>query len=398
MASELAQIPGGPPVEGDAVTVLDQMVRLAASWAASDIHLEPKDGWTQVRFRIDGGMTLQRPLGPALAQQIVTRIKVLARMDIAERRAPQDGQLSLEGLPGQRLNLRASTFPTSWGEKVVMRLQLAHALIPFDRLGFDELALARVRDVIRRPQGFVLACGPTGSGKTSTLYSMLGELDVGRQNIVTLEDPIEVELGTSITQGQTNPRGGFTFATGLRALLRQDPDVIMVGEIRDGETAGIALQAALTGQIVFSSLHTADATETIVRLVDLGVEPWVVANALSLVVAQRLVRIPCVACRREIKLEADVWDGDEVLLPQGTEVVRPRGCDACHGTGYRGRTAIFEIVELDDELRDLVKRKAPMGHYRAIMQKRGLMSLRRIGVRKAQQGLTTIDEVVRVTV
>jgi general secretion pathway protein E/type IV pilus assembly protein PilB len=308
---------------------------------------------------------------------------------------PQDGQIALE-IEGKRVHLRASTFPASQGEKVVLRILSTQQLLSFDQLGLDGGAQSTLRDVVARPQGFVVTSGPTGAGKTSTLYALLQLIDPREVNVVTLEDPVEVEL-YGVTQGQVNVRAGFTFATGLRAILRQDPDVILVGEMRDAETAGIAMQAALTGHLVLSTLHTSDTVETIVRLVDLGVEPWIVANALSAVLAQRLVRVICPRCQGRAKLERDVWDGDEILLPAGTEIVRPQGCDKCMRTGYRGRTGIFEVVELDDDLRDLIKAKAPAREYRSVYAKRKIPSLRRAGIHKVQAGITTVDEVLRVT-
>jgi general secretion pathway protein E/type IV pilus assembly protein PilB len=213
---------------------------------------------------------------------------------------------------------------------------------------------------------------------------------------MTLEDPVEVDLA-SINQGQTHNRAGFTFASGLRAILRQDPDVILVGEIRDSETASIALQASLTGHLVLTTLHTANTIETIVRLVDLGIEPWVVANALSAVIAQRLVRVACTMCRENVRLEADLWDGDEILLPAGSTIVRPRGCSACFKTGYKGRVGLFEVLVVDDDLRDLVKAKAGQREYRAWLDKHRVLSLRRAGFEKVREGVTTVDEVMRVT-
>ena len=294
------------------------------------------------------------------------------------------------------MHLRASTFPSSQGEKVVLRVLSSQQIIPFDNLGLEDHARTTLRDVLRRPQGFVVTSGPTGAGKTSTLYALMQLIDPHEVNVVTLEDPIEVEL-YGLTQGQVNVRAGFTFATGLRAILRQDPDVILVGEMRDAETAGIAMQAALTGHLVLSTLHTSDTVETIVRLVDLGVEPWIVANALSAVLAQRLVRIACPHCKRPSRLERDLWDGDDLLLPAGSEVVRTQGCERCMRTGYRGRTGIFEVVEFDDDLRDLVKAKAPARAYREIYLRRRIPSLRRAGMQKIQSGVTTVDEVLRVT-
>lgn len=384
------------PYDGDAVQILDELVRLAVNQGASDIHLEPKVDRMRVRFRVDGAMVDHRSVSNEVAKELVSRVKVLARMDISERRLPQDGQLSLElGLP-TRTHLRASTFPSSQGEKVVMRVLAAQSLIPFERLGMNAAAMERVRALVGGPQGFVVTCGPTGSGKTSTLYAMLQHLDTSQVNVVTLEDPIEIELD-GITQGQANVRAGFTFAAGLRAILRQDPDVILVGEMRDAETAGIALQAALTGHLVMSTLHTSDTVETVVRLVDLGIEPWIIANALSAVLAQRLVRVVCPACKATARLEFDLWDDDEVLLPRGSEIVRPRGCSACFRTGYRGRTGIFEFLEIDDELRELIKSKASAREYRDILKRRKIPSLRRAGFEKVLAGVTTVDDVARVT-
>ena len=384
------------PYTEDAVVILDELVRHAVNHGASDIHLEPKIDRMRVRFRVDGSMVEHRSVALDVAPQVISRIKVLARMDISERRIPQDGQLALElGLP-ERTHLRASTFPSSQGEKVVLRLLFAQSLHTYDHLGMSLHVQERMRAISTGPQGFIVTCGPTGSGKTSTLYAIIQHLDTTEINVVTLEDPIEVEL-SGITQGQTNVRTGFTFAAGLRAILRQDPDVILVGEIRDAETAGIALQASLTGHMVMSTLHTSDTVETVVRLVDLGVEPWIIANALSAVLAQRLVRVACTACKGVAKLEVDLWDDDEVLLPAGSEVVRPRGCAQCLRTGYKGRTGIFEYLEIDDELRELIKAKSSARPYREILKRRKIPSLRRAGFDKVMAGITTVDEVMRVT-
>jgi general secretion pathway protein E len=385
-----------PYAGSDAVAILDELVRRAANLGASDIHLEPKRDRMQVRFRIDGTMVEQPSIELEVAPQVVSRIKVLSRMDISERRLPQDGQFTLDAGVGFLINLRCASFPCTQGEKIVLRLLLGQSLIAFDKLGFDEKTCARVKELVARPQGFIVTCGPTGSGKTSTLYAFMQLLDTSKVNVVTLEDPIEVELYT-ITQGQTNARTGFTFAAGLRSVLRQDPDVILVGEIRDAETAGIALQAALTGHQVLSTLHTSDVVETIVRLVDLGIEPWIIANALSGVLAQRLVRLACPHCRENVALESDLWDGDEVLLPAGSMVSKPKGCARCHRTGYKGRTGIFQVLEIDDDLRELVKSKATAVEYRDALRTRRIPSLRRVGFDKVLAGITTIEEVIRVT-
>jgi general secretion pathway protein E len=380
---------------GDAVAVLDEMVRRAMAANASDIHLEPKRDRLQVRFRIDGTMVEQRHVETDLGLQLISRVKVLSRIDISERRLPQDGQFTLDW-EASRIHLRAATFPCSQGEKVVLRILRGSQRIEFADLGMGPMTMRRVSELVTRPQGFIVTSGPTGAGKTSTLYAFLELIDTRRTNVVTLEDPIEVELG-AITQGQINPRAGFTFDVGLRAILRQDPNVILVGEIRDAETAGIALQAALTGHLVLSTLHTSDVVESIVRLVDLGVEPWIIANALSAALAQRLVRIVCPECKETVKLEADFWDGDELLLPSGSDIIRPRGCAACHQTGYRGRTGIFQMLEIDDEIRELIKTKATAPAYREVLRRRGTPSVRRVGFARAMAGVTTIDEVARVS-
>jgi type II secretory ATPase GspE/PulE/Tfp pilus assembly ATPase PilB-like protein len=384
------------PISGDAVVLVNELVRLAVAQRASDIHIEPRHDLLQVRLRVDGALVDVQPISLLVGSNVISRVKVLAKMDIAERRLPQDGQIAIKLDDGKLVHLRCSTFPASQGEKVVLRILSSQQLVAFEKLGLEAVAQMRLREVVTRPQGFVVTSGPTGAGKTSTLYALMQLIDPREVNVVTLEDPVEVEL-YGVTQGQVSTRTGFTFATGLRAILRQDPDVILVGEMRDSETAGIAMQAALTGHLVLSTLHTSDTVETIVRLVDLGVEPWIVANALSAVLAQRLVRLVCPHCKRPSKLERDVWDGDEILLTTGADVVKPVGCDRCMRTGYRGRTGIFEVVELDDELRELVKSKAPARAYRAIYGTRKIPSLRRAGFDKVVSGLTTVEEVLRVT-
>jgi general secretion pathway protein E/type IV pilus assembly protein PilB len=382
-------------LEQGAVLVLDEIVRRAVKARASDIHLEPKRDRLQIRFRVDGEMLEEQSVPVDLGPEVISRIKVLALMDIAERRVPQDGQLTLSHY-GQPIHMRASSFPSSLGEKVVLRILSGGSVIGFDELGLDPGMRTTVRELLERPQGFIVTSGPTGAGKTSTLYSFMRLLDTKRTNVVTLEDPIEIEM-PHITQGQTNVKAGFTFATGLRAILRQDPDVIMVGEIRDAETAGIALQASLTGHLVLSTLHTSDAVETAVRLVDLGVEPWIVANAVTAILAQRLVRVVCKKCVVQTELDRDVFDGDEIVLLKGARVAQAKGCPACMKTGYKGRTGIFEVVVVDDDMRELVKHKASPREYRDLLKTLGVPTLRRMGLARVEDGTTTIDEVVRVT-
>ncbi|WP_437604132.1 GspE/PulE family protein [Sorangium sp. So ce590] len=389
--------PASSPEDLDAVKVLDHLVRRAVSMGASDIHVEPKRDSIRVRYRVDGVMVAQGQIPIEIAPSLTSRVKVLARMDMTERRLPQDGQFGLELHGHPLIHLRASTFPAIHGETLVLRVLLSHQLIALEKLGLSEGDVPRVQGLAERASGLIVVCGPTGSGKTSTLYSLIKVMKTSELSIVTLEDPIEVEFA-DITQGQTNPRQGFTFATGLRAILRQDPDVIMVGEMRDPETAQIALQASLTGHLVLSTLHTSDAVDTVARLVDLGAESWIVANALLAVIAQRLVRRLCDECAEKYELETAVMDEEEqVLIEKGTELKRGVGCQTCHLTGYRGRIGLFEMLELDDDLRDLVKARAGKRAYRDASRKVGLVPLRHAGLTKVKEGITSLDEVLRVT-
>jgi general secretion pathway protein E/type IV pilus assembly protein PilB len=381
----------------DAVQVLDHLVRRAVAMEASDIHIEPKREVLRVRYRIDGVMVSQGQLPIEVAPSLTTRVKVLARMDMTERRMPQDGQFSLEFGSTNLVHLRASTFPGIHGETLVLRVLLGHQVLPIDKLGMSESDVESITRLVTRPSGLVIVCGPTGSGKTSTLYSMLQVMNTAERSVVTLEDPIEVEF-PEITQGQTNVRQGFTFAAGLRAILRQDPDVILVGEMRDPETAQIALQASLTGHLVLTTLHTSDAIETVMRLVDLGVEPWIVANSLLAVIGQRLVRVVCEACAKTYELPNEITgDEERVILAKGTPLKRAAGCQRCHQTGYRGRLGLFEILEVDDDLRDLVKTRATKRAYADAVHAVGLVPLREVGLLRAKAGVTTLEEVLRVT-
>lgn len=383
----------------DAVRVLDHLVQRAVLTGASDIHIEPRRKGLRIRFRIDGVMSEQGILPVELASSLANRIKVLGRMDMTIRMLPQDGQFSIELNDGRLVHLRASTFPAIHGENLVMRVLMGHNLISVERLGMDANELDAVRRLATLSAGLIVVCGPTGSGKTSTLYSVLQQLDTENLSVVTLEDPIEVEFA-SVTQGQTNVRQGFTFASGLRAILRQDPDVILVGEMRDAETAQIALQASLTGHLVLSTLHTSNTVETVARLVDLGAEPWIVGNALQAVIAQRLVRVLCGACSVPYELPNDITtshDEPRVVLPAGTEIRRSRGCERCHNTGYSGRTGIFEVLELDDELRELIKLRATSKSYKDYVRERSLRRLREVGLLRVKAGVTSLDEVLRVT-
>ncbi|AUX43864.1 hypothetical protein SOCE26_053200 [Sorangium cellulosum] len=392
-----ASRPPPPSDDLDAVKVLNHLVRRAVSMGASDIHVEPKRDGIRVRYRVDGVMVAQGQIPIEIGPSLTSRVKVLARMDMTERRLPQDGQFSLELHGHPLIHLRASTFPAIHGETLVLRVLLSHQLIALDKLGLAEGDLPRLERLADRPSGLIVVCGPTGSGKTSTLYSLIKVMKTSELSIVTLEDPIEVEFA-DITQGQTNPRQGFTFAAGLRAILRQDPDVIMVGEMRDPETAQIALQASLTGHLVLSTLHTSDAVDTVARLVDLGAESWIVANALLAVIAQRLVRRLCEECAETYEIETSVTgDEEQVLIEKGTELKRAVGCPTCHQTGYRGRTGLFEMLELDDDLRELVKARSGKRAYREAARNAGLVPLREAGLARVKAGVTSLDEVLRVT-
>lgn len=374
---------------------LDELLLRASSVGGSDVHLEPKEDKLRVRIRVDGVMVDQPPLPIHQSGQIVSRIKVLARMDIAERRMPQDGMFRLE-LGGKSVSIRASTFPCLDGEKVVLRLHQNSALIPMDRLGMTAAQGKLAEQLVARNGGLVLTTGPTGSGKTSTLYAILSTLDTVRRNVVTLEDPVEVQL-PQITQGQIQPKAGFTFATGLRSVLRQDPDVIFVGEMRDEETASIAVQAGLTGHLVLSTLHTSSSIETITRLVDIGLPLHTIANSLNGIICQRLVRKPCARCVESYELDRDVTEEVGFALPLGVTLLRARGCEVCLQTGYRGRMGIYEVLVLNDRIRSAIKRGAETSVLKQLLRECGVPTLRRAGMALALHGGTTPGEVLRVT-
>ncbi len=370
---------------------------LAEAWRqrASDVHLEPRADRLRIRYRIDGMLAERSPVAPALAPGVLNRVKVLANLDIAEKRLPQDGAFRHD-VDGAELTLRVSTFPTEFGEKIVVRLLgEKREVSALHELGMPTALADGLRRAVRRPHGIVLVTGPTGSGKTSTLYSLLRELERAEINIVTLEDPIEYRFDL-VTQGQTNTRAGFTFATGLRAILRQDPDVVMVGEMRDPETASIALKAALTGHMVLSSLHTNSISETLVRLLDMEQERFVIAASLRAIVAQRLVRRLCVKCRRGVPVDAAARRLLNLPLPPA-QLYEPRGCEHCAGTGYFGRSGIFEMVEIDDEFSEVIKGGAARAEYESELERRGVARLRTAGMLVAAQGLTSLAEVLRVT-
>ncbi|MFA5363327.1 MAG: GspE/PulE family protein, partial [Candidatus Omnitrophota bacterium] len=364
---------------------------------ASDIHIEPEQEMTRVRFRIDGIMH-ELPSPPKQWESaLISRVKVLCGMDIAETRVPQDGHFQVK-VEEKVIDFRVSTISTIYGENIVMRLlDSASVTIGLERLGFSTYEqLKRYENVISRPYGIVLSTGPTGSGKTTTLYSALTKINTVDINIITIEDPVEYRLGL-IRQVQVNPKAGITFANGLRAMLRQDPDVIMVGEIRDLETAAIAVQAALTGHLVFSTLHTNDAPSSVTRLVNMGVEPFLVSASLIGVMAQRLVRMICPNCKESYEPSEALMEKWGLKEKSGFVLYRGRGCDNCKGTGYYGRTGIYELMVVDDEMRELIlSDNCSTVTLRKKAQENGMALLSEDGVSKALAGITTLEEVARV--
>ena len=381
--------------EAPVIRLVNYIIADALGKRASDIHMEPYERRFRIRFRIDGVLYDQMDVPLRLKDAVVARVKIMSSLDIMERRVPQDGRIKVR-VKGKEVDLRVSTVPTVFGEKVVMRL-LEKSGLAFDltQLGFDEDQLKVFVEATERPYGMVLITGPTGSGKTTTLYSALLRLNSSEVNIMTAEDPVEYNF-EGINQVQIREEIGLTFATALRAFLRQDPDIILVGEIRDMETADIAIKAALTGHLVFSTLHTNDAPSTVTRLVDMGVEPFLVASSLNLVVAQRLVRKVCPSCRKEYDpplslLERLGLDGDGGVFYKG------EGCPACNETGYKGRMALYEVMPISKEIRALVVERVTADRIRSVALEEGMKTLREVGIEKAREGITTLEEVMRVT-
>jgi type IV pilus assembly protein PilB len=380
--------------ERSAVTIVDRVLARAVAEGASDIHLESTLDSFRVRFRVDGTFREIATFAPQLAAAVVARLKVLSGMDIAEHRLPQDGRFSAT-VGSRRLDLRSSTYPTMYGEKAVLRLLDRSTLrLQLETMGMRGRVVEQFRNLIRRPEGMILITGPTGSGKTSTLYAGLAEIVETGKHVITIEDPIEYAL-TGVNQGQTNEKAGFTFARGLRAILRQDPDVIMVGEIRDPETLTTAVEASLTGHLVFSTLHTNSAVATVARVVDMGLEPYLLSSCLIGIVAQRLVRRICPTCRTEIPTPRGVAH----LFPGGAPETMHRGtgCQDCRGTGYRGRVAIHELLVVNEELRNLILERASETKLAEAAGRAGTVPLRDECLARVMEGETTLEEVVRLT-
>lgn len=394
--SELQKATEDAPV----VKLVNAILNEAIKRRASDIHVEPYEKEFRVRFRIDG--VLQEIMKPPLKLKnaIVSRLKILSNLDIAERRLPQDGRIKLKLGHGKEMDFRVNTLPTLFGEKVCLRLlDKSNLQLDMTKLGFSEEQLKLFKEAIHRPYGMVLVTGPTGSGKTTTLYSALSELNKVTENISTAEDPVEYNL-PGINQVQMNEAIGLNFANVLRAFLRQDPDIIMVGEIRDFETAEIAIKAALTGHLVLSTLHTNDAPSTIARLLNMGVEPFLVASAINLVLAQRLARRICPDCKEPVNVPIKALVDIGMTEEEAKEVVcyKGKGCNTCGGSGYKGRIALYEVMMLYDELKELILAGAPASELKRAAMRMGMVTLRQSGIEKLKAGITTIEEVVRCSV
>lgn len=362
------------------IRMLNALLTQAAKDGASDIHIEPYERSSSVRFRVDG--TLREVVQPnkALHAALISRLKIMAELDIAEKRLPQDGRISLR-IGGRAIDVRVSTLPSSHGERAVLRLlDKAESKFTLEGLGMSGHVLQRFERLVQQPHGIVLVTGPTGSGKTTTLYASLGRVDTSTTNVLTVEDPVEYEL-PGIGQTQVNPKIDLTFAKALRAILRQDPDVIMIGEIRDYETAQIAIQASLTGHLVLATVHTNDAPSSVTRLIDMGVEPFLLSSTLLGALAQRLVRKLCLECRK----------------PDGNGNWHAVGCPACNHVGYKGRTGVYELMVVDETLQALIHNQAPEQELVAAARAGGLLSMREDGERLVREGITSPEEVIRVT-
>ena len=385
--------------EAPVIRLVNLMIARAVESRASDIHIEPFENRLKVRYRVDGVLREVESPPSRLSAAVISRIKIMAKLNIAERRLPQDGRIQLRA-QGKEIDLRVSTVPTLWGESVVMRiLDKASVVLDFEVLGFGPRTLKRFLDILHLPHGILLVTGPTGSGKTTTLYTALQTLNTPERKILTVEDPVEYQL-EGINQIQAKPQINLTFANALRSIVRQDPDVIMIGEMRDLETAGIAVQSALTGHLVLSTLHTNDSAGSITRLLDMGVDDYLLTSTISGILAQRLVRLLCVNCRQPYPALPELVE--EMRLRRFSEgrditLYKAIGCEQCGGTGYRGRAAIMEFLVMSDPLRRMVLKHADATELQVEAQKEGMDTMYEDGLRKAVAGLTTIEEVLRVT-
>jgi len=389
-STKLAEIAEEAPV----IKLVNMIIMQAVKDKASDIHIEPEEARLVVRFRIDG--ILHEMFSPPkhLEPALMSRIKVLSKMDIAEKRKPQDGRFNMKAMD-RDIDMRVSTFPTIYGENIVVRiLDRGSILMGLDKIGFSLEMQKEFERLIGHPHGIILVTGPTGSGKTTTLYSALSTIDSEEKNVITIEDPVEYHLGR-IRQSQINPKAGLNFATGLRSILRQDPDVIMVGEIRDKETAEISVQAALTGHLVFSTLHTNDSAGALSRLIDMGIEPFLISSSIIGILAQRLVRKICDKCKEEYILSGDVLKG--LGVNEKKAFFKGKGCPACKNTGYSGRIGIFELLLVNDHIRKLVVDKASSNIIKKAAVEARMKTLRDDGLDKVLRGITTPEELIKAT-
>ncbi len=394
--------------DAPAIKLINALILEAVKENASDIHIEPYYDHVTVKFRIDGSLVERITLKPGVLPILVSRIKVMSNLDIAEKRLPQDGRIELT-VKNRPVDIRVSLIPTIFGERTVLRI-LDKSLKLFDikEVGISEAYMNSVYDSLKKTHGMIISTGPTGSGKTTTLYSFINTVKTlyPDKNIMTVEDPVEYQIG-GIAQISINPKIGFTFATGLRHILRQDPDIIMIGEIRDFETAEIAVQSALTGHLVFSTLHTNDAASAFTRLTDMGIEPFLISSSVLILFAQRLLRVLCPKCKEPA---VDFLSGagyypkmldEEFGVPlediRGKEIYRAKGCDFCAQTGYKGRTAVYEILEINDEIRSLVMSKASSSEIKTAAVKNGMKTLRMEAFKKFASGITSIEEIIRTT-
>lgn len=376
------------------IKFINTIIENALLNGASDIHIEPQEIDMRVRFRIDGVLREIMTTSGDMIEAVVSRIKIMSDLNIAERRIPQDGKISYR-VNGKNIDLRISTVNTMWGEKVVMRILDKSNFVPsLEGLGLNDAETEKMKRIISKPHGIILVCGPTGSGKTTTLYSILNELNDVSKNIITIEDPVEYNF-KSINQMQVNPKIGFNFATGLRAILRQDPDIIMVGEIRDAETAEISVRSALTGHLVLSTIHTNNSVGTITRLEDMEIKPFLLSSTVVGVIAQRLVRKICPNCVQEY--DADRRELNLLGLDHPVKLKEGKGCSLCNGSGYKGRTAIFEVLEVSREIKNLIDGHANEEEIEQLASREGMMFLREACLAKVLQGITTVDEMLRVT-
>jgi type IV pilus assembly protein PilB len=379
--------------ESRVVDLVDRIIEQSQKYMASDIHIEPREEDIRVRFRIDGRLQDFQSLPLSIANALISRLKIMASMDIAESRRPQDGRILFLS-KDSRLDLRISTYPTLYGEKSVLRLlnisESIHSLID---LGFEQEPLKQYEEMQVGGEGIILVSGPTGSGKTTTLYSTLNKLETADVNIVTIEDPVEYDLD-NINQAQVNPKSGVTFASALRAILRQDPDIVMVGEVRDEETVELAIRAALTGHLVFSTIHTNDAASGFTRLLNWGIEPFLITSTVKGIIAQRLVRRICQACKESY--EAEPMNLKKVGLNVNNPITlyRGKGCLSCRNTGYKGRIGIYELLQMDDEIAQLIMDKAPGYKIRENAINKGMITLLEDGLIKAKRGDTSLSEVI----